>query len=174
MRSRWQRTPFARNLEVRTPCRQKRGHKRIIKKDSGIRVKTHEATTQRIIDPRFDQTPAAGWASVMKNRFSVFCNDSHGSVYYLKDNKTGQRTSLHTTDKALAKGLIVLLVVVKAWAETRSGISGPNPSSPGENSARRTHVSAASEISANRTGEAGASGACPVHPGRVVSRFRGR
>jgi hypothetical protein len=38
----------------------------------------------------------------MKNRFSVFCNDSHGSVYYLKDDKTGQRTRLYTTDNALA------------------------------------------------------------------------
>jgi hypothetical protein len=40
-----------------------------------------------------------GLPAVMKNRFSVFCNDSLGSVYYLKDNKTGPRTSLHTTDK---------------------------------------------------------------------------
>ena len=56
-------------------------------------------------------------------------------------------------------------VVVKAWAETRSEISGPNPSSPDENSASRTHASAASETSANRTGAAGASDEKPAHPG---------
>jgi hypothetical protein len=80
-----------------------------------------------------------GLPAVMENRFSVFCNDSHGSVYYLKDNKTGPRTSLHTTDKILANELVIAcneavceaaLNLQNARLYLISGCSGTKPGVP--------------------------------------------
>jgi hypothetical protein len=66
-------------------------------------------------------------------------NDSHGSVYCLRDNKTGQRTCLHTTDNALANELVIACNEVESEAALNlqnarlyliSGCSGTKPGVP--------------------------------------------